>query len=359
MSTVFSLVSTPLHLYISANLACSEPDNTHHLLFIDQDSIKDNLYLSAVNQWQESPFETCSIFPGRIKNPLQKISSRKQTFKQLEALIKEHQPDEIRVGNDRRIEFQYAMHIARKIKTGVVGSYMDEGTYTYIGRDASASFSDRYIDNLIKKITYGFWWKNPPTIGGSGWINKVYAAFPDLVHPQLQHKKLIAISPDVFKTTALYKLSEILCQLSSINAEVVTKAKAIYFLPHESVYQQDQQYKNHLNKLLQEIVLRFGQIAVKYHPRQTIYDELGLFGTPGIQEIPNKANFESLLPLIDPNTTIIGDMSSVLLLSKWFNPKTNIIAIKNKESKIANKLKPIYEALNISIAPPEAINQLI
>jgi hypothetical protein len=175
------LSSTILHLYVSSVLAAERGEEAH-LVFIDQPADKDFPLYPLVKEWTESPFASARLYPGRFKGILNKLKQRKQLFSQLQQTITELRPANIFVGNDRRIEFQWSMHVAESIGCQPVGHYMDEGTYTYLGRKASSAFSDAVLDNWLKKLSYGFWWKNPPTIGGSDWISDVHAAFPDHVY---------------------------------------------------------------------------------------------------------------------------------------------------------------------------------
>ncbi|MCH2175276.1 MAG: hypothetical protein MK193_06055, partial [Lentisphaeria bacterium] len=153
-------VSTPLHLIVSLAIVDTEKVDHAHLVFIDQVSDTDNPYMTTIESWDENPFESVQCF-YRPKKDMGKYKARKQLFANIEKLVIGIKPSHIYCGNDRRVEFQCAMNTAQYYDSNVQGYYMDEGTFTYTGRAASSSFSDRVIDNSIKKLAYGSWWKHP------------------------------------------------------------------------------------------------------------------------------------------------------------------------------------------------------
>ena len=143
----FYFASTPLHVYLSSAIALTKPEAQHVLLLIDQRSVENNLYYEALKQWETSPFFAVHIFEGYVKGILKKVRSRKHVFQQLDRLISQYQPDCIFTGTDRRIEFQYAMS---KVSKDVKGVYVDEGTFTYIGWNASSKVGE-VLSSLGKK----------------------------------------------------------------------------------------------------------------------------------------------------------------------------------------------------------------
>ena len=329
---------------MASALAASSFDEEHHLIFIDQSEVKNNFYHNAVLSWNGSPFKTVNIFSGKSQGAGNKLLSRKKIFSELDVLIQNCCPDEIRVGNDRRIEFQYLMHAVKKIKSTVIGAYLDEGFFTYMGREASKSFSDRFVDGLLKKLAYGFWWKTPPTVGGSGWIDKAYVAFPDFVHKDLKCKDLIRIDKSIFQATEIKELSSIFLEKVGIDAMDLVEIDCLVMMPHESIYLKDEMYREKLVEIINKLSNKGSKLAIKYHPRDTINDGLSL-SRLGVKQIENKVNFEALLFLL-PACTVVGDMSSVLLTAKWLRDDLDVIAIGDGADL---ELKNFYRNLDISI----------
>lgn len=341
---VLHLVSTPLHFFIASNIAISRACDEHHLVIIDQINIENNFILKAENKWGLSPFQSVEIFQGRIKNNIEKWKSRKRIFDALKNKILSLEPDEISTGNDRRVEFQFCMHVAQKRKKTTFGSYLDEGMYTYLGRGDSKWFFDRYIDNFFKKLFYGFWWQSPKTIGESSWVKRIYAAFPGLVVESIKNKELIQIDPAVFRQNAISNLSEQILQSHNIDVEKIKSIDMIILIPHESIYMKYATFKNKILDLIgrnQNL-----NIAVKYHPRDTKKDRLALLSLPSVSYIPEMFNFESMLPQLE-KATIVGDVSSVLLTARWLRPDLKAVALMEKN--VSESLKALFKKLNITI----------
>jgi hypothetical protein len=217
--------STILHFYAASSIA-ADRDEVAHIVFIDQPKGKPFPLADIAREWPSSPFQSVRLFHGRFKGIINKLHQRKKLFSQLKKLIFDIRPSHIFVGNDRRIEFQFCMHCANKIKAPAIGHYMDEGTYTYVGRKASSSFGDTIIDNFLKKMSYGLWWKNPKTVGESAWISDIHVAFPELIDERLKNKKIRQLDHNRFISPEIMQLSEsilkfyggALSRLSSLDA---------------------------------------------------------------------------------------------------------------------------------------------
>lgn len=352
----FYLVSTPLHLFLSSAIASQRTDKKHILIFIDQADIEHNFYFDQVSQWKNSPFQRIYIFPGRINGFLKKRTSRKRTFLELDDIILKYKPSEIYTGNDRRIEFQYSMQKSLEYG-GAKGNYIDEGTFTYLGRPPSLGIRDMMIDSLIKKLVYGFWWKNPPTIGGSSWITNVYAAFPKLVHPLLKKKNITELTSTWLQSDNLNSFSAQLLATKNVQSDAIQSIDVLIALPHESIIAQSKHYKNSIISLISQLQKQNKNIAIKYHPRDVQPDALNLQKS-GCQLIPSQVNFEALLLIFPKNRTVIGDFSSVLLNARWLRPDLRVIAALEDESAVSKHLFSLYTSLNIEMINVEKVDTL-
>lgn len=334
--------STILHLYAAASIALTRKDNIAHLVFIDQPEGKEFPLYSIVQTWQSSPFSTVRLFPGRFKGSLNKLHKRKQLFKDLKLLISHLRPSNIFVGNDRRIEFQFSMHIAETLNLNTKGHYMDEGTFTYVGRKASSSFSDSIIDNWLKKISYGLWWKNPLTVGESSWISYVHAAFPNLVDVRLKKKAILPLDHTKFVSPEVMQLSELILKFYNLSPSRISSIDALFTLPHESLFSKDSEYRKVVIKQVNDMKSKGLSVAAKYHPRNSNPDILNL-KSAGIDLLPAGASFEAILPLLPEKTHIVGDLSSTLLIARWLRPELKVTSIHSGEdnpdfSKLFNSL---------------------
>lgn len=356
------MASTPLHILLSTAIANRCGDQiTAHLFIIDQQSTNENPYKHILAHWSQNPFASIHQFQGGARGRA-KLKLRKTIFNEIENWTQDHQPDFIYVGNDRRIEFQYAMHAASKFKH-VQGCYMDEGTYTYVGRKASSGFSDKIVDSTVKKITYGSWWKHPPTIGGSDWITSCFVAFPELVHPLLLHKQLEEIDQSYFNNDAMRSFSQAVTSFFELDENKFNQLTCLITLPHESVMDKIPGYRNNILAVIESLDNQARQrrqlIGIKYHPRNSSPDIFSLDQFKSCWIVPDGAAYETFLPLLPESTVVIGDMSSTLLSTKWLRPDLTAIAIENRQSPLFADFEPLFNKLNIKISPNDQLGSCL
>ncbi|RTE67151.1 hypothetical protein EH243_02795 [Amphritea opalescens] len=343
MSCSVYFVSTLLHLFTATAIAGERSDEKAVLVFIDQPEGATPQIVELVQQWALSPFAEQHLFFGRLKGGLSKLKKRRRLFSDLKDLIERLSPGHLFVGNDRRIEFQYAMHIASSQAQTVTGHYMDEGTFTYVGREASSGLGDVVVDNLLKKLFYGFWWKNPVTVGASAWIKEIHVAFPELIDSRLHGKVKHCLSADSFQSDALQQLSQMMLQVNGVTKEQIHGLDVLITLPHESLFEKNTGYRDKVLTLINGLE---GSIAVKYHPRNSGEDALNLQPL-GIQLLPSSISYEAILPLLNSDVTVIGDVSSTLLLTRWLRPEIKTVSYRNgTENK---KFEQLFHDLGVEL----------
>jgi len=338
--------STILHLYTAASIAAGRQNETAHLIFIDQPEDKDFPLYSIVQKWSSSPFESVRLLPGRFQGLANKLKKRKQLFNTLKTLITDLKPDNIFVGNDRRIEFQFSMHITETLSLLTKGHYMDEGTFTYVGRKASSSFSDAVVDNWLKKLSYGLWWKNPLTVGESEWIEEIHVAFPSLIDSRLKNKVISQLDHMAFTSAAMMQLSTDILMFYKFNANNLANLDALFTLPHESLFTHNSAYRDQILEQVSDFKSRGLQVAVKYHPRNSDPDALNL-QLAGVELIPAGISFEAILPLLPKRTHIIGDLSSTLLIARWLRPELEATSLYTGDGN--PEFNTLFRALNITL----------
>ncbi|ASP38186.1 hypothetical protein CHH28_05570 [Bacterioplanes sanyensis] len=354
------LASTPLHILNSVAIASSQPSATAHLWMIDQPNTLDNPYFQVLNDWQQSPFDGLHISAGQQGGVRRKLASRKQIFARLREWVEAHQPKHIYTGNDRRIEFQYAMHCAQAQATGV---YMDEGTFTYVGRKASTSWSDRIVDNGLKKLAYGRWWHSPRTIGASRWVKQVYAAFPQWVHPLLQRKELIALQPLFTNNAAVTSFCTELANFFDAPTEHLAQLDCVLTLPHESIIDTLPGYRDAMLNTVAQLQQAGLKTGIKYHPRNQQPDILNASALDGFTLIPHQIPFEALLPLLPEQVIVIGDVSSTLINSRWLKPSARLLSIANPKVALYQQFCQLFERLGVQVLEssqlPSALTHLL
>jgi hypothetical protein len=339
------LVSTFRHYFLGISIALQDKKHNYHVLFIDQKyDDKRNLFLQAAKKCV-TPFKSVSSLPTQ-KALGSKRQTRLASFTILKVTLENLRPVEIFTGNDRRLEFQYAIQYAKKnLSKNTIGSYIDDGTGSYIDVKTIHPVKyavDRYLDTLVKKLAYGNWYKHPKRLGQGPWVERSYLTTPELM---VDHKSLtyIHIPAENYKTTEGTSAIKALVQELGFKLPALKPGTTLLVLPHTSLikdmYGSIGNFKNQLSQLLKNE----NNILVKYHPRD-LDDPYSLKSIATL--LPTTVPAEVYLASLEINR-VIGDISTALMAAKWLNPSCQVEYMKTNSiyttvlSKIFDKIGAI------------------
>lgn len=317
------LASTPFNMLTAAMTAFELPEEDEAVLGLIDQPLQERNFVSALQQWTGSPFNQVVSLSNQAKGR-EKKQIRQQGFKNIQVLLEQFPADCIYTGNDRRIEFQFAMHISSRSNPATKGVYIDDGTYSYVGL-TTHWFKDKVVDNLVKKLSYGWWWKQPPNIGTSAWISTAILAFPDAAISALKQKNVQQLASNLNRIE-FTQLANLALSQESLETPHLSDIEALIMLPHSSVSD-----PNSNNKLTYWLSSQGAKIAFKHHPRTALADNVDgdkeLWGLDQeAQQVPAGIPMEVLLPLLNARCKIAGDVSTALLTAKWLRPELNVTA---------------------------------
>lgn len=309
------MASTPFNVLTAAMVAFELPQgDVAELGLIDQTSTTAT-FREALLSWQNSPFANIRLLSEKASGK-GKRRQRLQGFRRIRQCLQELQPDWIYTGNDRRIEFQFSM-----AHSNARGVYLDDGTYSYLGRKTHW-LKDRVLDNMAKKVAYGRWWKQPPAIGASAWIDHSILAFPNSALPILKNKTCKPL-PNNLQRPEFAQLAQICLGEQPMTLGTLD---GLLLLPHSSVMSDQQQ------ALGQWLDSCGADIAYKHHPRtghelQSADMAVRHWQLPArAWAVPSAIPMEMLLPLLPQHCKISGDVSTALLTAKWLRPELDVSA---------------------------------
>lgn len=340
------LASTFRHYFLGIGLALQDSRCSYHLIFIDQafDDSR-NTTMQAAKQIL-TPFISVTCLPARSTEAQNsKRKNRQKGFQILKKMINELNPIEICTGNDRRIEFQYAMQHSKKNTTEVTGSYIEDGTGSYIHKrdfDPTKYRADRYIDTFFKKLAYGLWYSHPYILGGGKWIKTAYLTFPkQTIYPdRIKRVQLDRCIFELNNTQQILRSILNLLDTSPINKE---DSATLLVLPHSSliknIYGSNQAFRAQITKLVKNSKNTY----VKYHPRD-LDDPLHL--SPIATLLPTMVPVEMYLLTLNI-TMVIGDISTAMLSAKWLKPNCQVQFIKSA-SKYSKTSETLFKKLGIT-----------
>ncbi|MEY8251176.1 MAG: polysialyltransferase family glycosyltransferase [Colwellia sp.] len=321
------LISTFRHYFLGIAMALQDKQHAYHAIFIDQQYDDERNPLLAAAKALITPFKSVSCLPTRGKG-LNKRAVRLRAFASIKETIDTLKPVEISTGNDRRLEFQYAMYYARLNLTGhTLGSYIEDGTGTYINVQCYSlkkHLADKYIDTPIKKLAYGLWYSRPAVLGAGKWIDRTYLTFPELVAPPVDKVPGVHLNADLYHSGDGQQIIEQLVKTMGFTLPKNQEEIVLLALPHHSIVKDMYGSVANFRKKIAELLKQEKNIYVKYHPRD-LGDPYGLgdIATFLPTAVPAEIYFTTL-----NIKQVIGDISTAMMSAKWLKPNCHVSYIK-------------------------------
>jgi hypothetical protein len=283
------IASTNLHLIDSLIL-----NNNDILFFLSK---TDNELLNLIKQ--KNYFKKIYTFIDD-----KKFSTRIKNAQKMISISKEISPDEIIVGNDRKIEISILIH---NFKNNY--SYMDDGLHSYI-LEKQYPFKYSIFEKYLKMFLYKSKLDVPKYIGCSDYIKNVYLFKPEFANGCLKKKNLQKL--DIHK-------------LPHIKMDLNIDCKNILLLPHPKFIN---------SKIINKLSF-LNDFCVKYHPR----DKNRYFNAKEIGNI----SLEILLLNVNKDIKIYGFNTTALLIAKWLGFDSYNIVFKENEVDRFMKMNNIKE----------------
>lgn len=345
--------STPLNILVSCAIALQqkklEAEKVHQQLWlIDQRLDKqNNPYFKALMSWNNSPFESIRLF-GSGSGGRSKIAHRRHVLEEMGSLLNTTHIDEVLVGSDRRVEFQYVMNLLTATKKQTTkGVYIDDGLYSYSGRKQH-KLKDS-VNAILKKCFYGAWWQEPSTVGASSWIEKAWLFKPEKAYKSLQAKQLYQLDTLWFEEQALVELSSLLAKELKFDLSELTEIDLMVLIPHPNNIKKMSSYKTNISRLIKVFASKGLKVGVKYHPRTQGEDPLNLIRQGANCLVPSMFAFEFCLPILPGNCTLVGDVGTALLSARWLRPNLNVIAVLNPLDTFQKRFIEVSELMGVKV----------
>jgi hypothetical protein len=338
MSRHLFLANTPLIALEAAGLARRRGERAQLVLSADFDLAAQ--LAALLRRWRDNPFEAIHLLPGRqtehergarhdrrgVRGLLHRVrvkrALRRQTLAALARIDADFLPESVWVGNDRKVETQYALHLASR-RTGTrAGHYLDDGLHTYLGRPRVRPWARRK-DWLVKRLTYGHWWHNTAQSGTTPWIGTQWLAFPAEGRDQDPARTREALRPDWFANRPFLRLATLAAREFAVDRAGLRACTAVLVLPHSSTLRANPALVAALRELVAGAAAQGRRAAVKYHPREREPDPAGLLACA--LALPGTMPMELLLPFLAPGAALAGEASTALLAARWLRPDLRVL----------------------------------
>lgn len=357
------VATTPLTALIAAGLARAESPHAALVLVEDYDDAP--RWRALLAGWRDTPFARIELVPGRAteqralaavaaRGPIaRRLASerikgvlRARTFEALRTLDRSLKPGRVLVGNDRRPETQYALHLAagRRARPGV---YLDDGLFTYLG-DAHERPWMRRVDEYLKRRRYGSWWESLALVGTSRFVGEARLAYPALAldtEPSRPHRALLR---EHYAGRALARLARDAWRRLAPGLEHA-RYDALLVLPHTRLFRGGEAPVERLRAALARLGAD-GRIAVKYHPRESRDDPLDL-ASGGTTLVPHGLAAELAYARVRRGGVVVGEASTALLAARWLRPDLRVFDLGLARADFARLAQGFLAARGVEPLP--------
>ncbi|MEO5596378.1 MAG: hypothetical protein ABIQ97_04465, partial [Lysobacteraceae bacterium] len=333
------IASTPL-IALEASAAALALGGRSRLVLIEDFDLASRL-ANLLRDWPDCPFDSIELLPGRytehqrgaggdrrrvldfVHRIRTKRELRDETLATLRRIDTELQPDTVWVGNDRKVECQYALHLASTRIGARAGRYLDDGLHTYLGRSRQRPLV-RWIDSLVKRVGYGHWGERVRQLGTTSWIAEAWLAFPELAVDADPARVRNRLPLGWFNNRAFRRLALLAAADFDVDRAALAGCSIVLVLPHSRLIAADVDLRDRLANFIRFAGERNQRVALKQHPREMHADPLGLAGDNSALLLPSALPMELLLPLLASGAALVGEASTALLAARWLRPDLSV-----------------------------------
>jgi hypothetical protein len=350
------LANTPL-VVLEAAAAARHAGTRAQLVLLEDFELADRL-TRLLKRWRDNPFESIVRLPGRHEEHRRgpgaqrglgaftrrlavKRDIRSETLAVLRAIDARFEPDAVWVGNDKKLESQYALHLARQRLGARPGHYLDDGLHSYLGRFRDRPLVRR-VDEFVKRLGYGLWATYVPQIGTSHWIAESWVAFPAETVDQSPKRVRHALPREWFLGRDFLRLSVLASREFDIPFAGLRGSSAVLVLPHSKLLRGNRALLLRLRRLREAAAACGRGIALKYHPRELEDDPAGILAEGDALVLPKLLPKELLLPLLPRGALLAGEASTALLASRWLRPDLVVRDLGTTRGDYAERARALF-----------------
>ncbi len=333
------LASTPLIALSCAAAARAHPGRSRLLLLGDFEHA-DRL-AALLRSWRDNPFESIDCLPGRFDEHARgapdrarglaqffrrvavKRALRRETLARIASHDAELLPGRVWLGNDRKVETQFALHLAAGRAGGTPGEYLDDGLYTYLG-DVRRRPLTRWLDALVKRATYGAWWQRTAHAGTTSWIAHAWLALPAQAPKIYPTQRARQLPRAWFTDRGWLRLAALAAREFNVDRRSLRACTHVWVLPHSNLLRAAPELLAGLRGRLRSAPARGERIALKYHPREVEADPGALLAAGASITLPAILPMELLLPMLPRGALIEGEASTALLAARWLRADLDV-----------------------------------
>jgi len=346
---VLLLLSTPWHVFAGLGLVFGPYRGRQvELVLIDQPRGRESPWWPVL---QQLPGIRVSQLPAIGKHAWDKLLHLRAVLMRIDTLVDALQPAEIVCGNDRRVEFQYAMHRCARQGRPARGLYLDDGSFSYSGRICARpqhwTGLRRAAEWIGDQLALMHWREHPRPLGTSRWVEAAWLAFPMHAHAALRDKACQALDPAWYRGPQMLATCAQLLALQGFDAAGLSGIDTLVLLPHDHLLRASPELRERYARVIDSERSAGRRVAVKRHPRSLGHEVLWVHDA--VLELPAELPLEVLAPHIGAGR-VYSALSTVLVNLRWMRPDIEVYAL-GCNSGLSDPLSQLYPRIGVLTAP--------
>jgi hypothetical protein len=339
------LVRSSLHYLMATALAADLRERTAQacrMLFLP-DLLDPGLFLRAARGWIESPFDRVVFVEPR--------DGSGAIRRALRDALTDARPRSLTVFNDREEAGQTALVATARCFPQAQRFCAEDGSLAYTSFVYRAHGTST---RLRQTLRLGRGWSDVRVLGTHPLVQQFVALHPALLRPELRARPVCLFPARGLESAALRSLAATLCTDVGFDPEAVPAGATVLTLSHSDYAARNPEYRQSVAACAQRLAGQPGIFFIKYHPRESQADYLGLCTMGSAQEIARTLPVECLyLMLRDRPLTVVGGMSTSLLTAGLLMPQARSAALLHASAAGDTWNRRLLDALHITPLPDE------
>jgi hypothetical protein len=283
-------------------------------------------FLSTARSWSQSPFDRIVLIEPRTHAGPTRVRRRSALVRgELQAALADSQPASMTVFNDREESGQVALITAARDFPRAPRRCAEDGALAYnrfVYREHSVS------TRLRQRLRLGRSWTDVRVLGTHPLVQQFIAIHPPLLRRELRHRPHQPFPEGALELPALRSLATAMCEATGFVPASVPAGATVLTVSHSSYAERNPAYPQLVKACASRLAGPSGKLFVKYHPRESQADYLGLCGPGAAVEISRTLPVECLYLLLrDRPLTVVGGMSTSLLTAALLMPQVRCTAL--------------------------------
>lgn len=335
------LVSTPYHVLLAHVVASHESPGDHSVLVMKEGRAHFYELFESIRGDRNVPFTDVLFLrqpaTGKLNKRPRNVKRRATAAREL---LESLQPRNLYLFSDTYLEQFLA--VAGK-QTGASIYYVEDGAAAYSTHKKEVSGWTHFKN----RVAYGSTYRQVETEGTSAIIGTVLAAYPRHLRQELKAKDCIELPRTAESVFSGLTWPESF--LDSLGVDTTRlRCERLYVLGYSGLFRHIRNYHSLLGDILKK-TLGPEPTAVKYHPRETTRDPLGLRAL-GVEVIHQSVPAEILYYLNrDKLRFVYGDIGTSLITARWFLPQTSVVSFMDSLSIRDDTFRGVLREIGVDI----------